>query len=158
MNLPLSSLRRDMWQTEDYAVSPFQPRMSHDVLIDKDVITVYDLPCAQGLKELRGELMPVTASRWPITNGSTSQNVFRCDMVLEMSRVAPKPEDRPHFGLEWNRDGNREAEPKHWKTWYEKQVACLRMSKTLGGEKDKWQKGWSEEVWGAEMRGIQRAT
>lgn len=87
--------------------------MSHDVLIDKDVITVYDLPCAQGLKELRGELMPVTASKWPITNGSTSQNVFRCDMVLEMSRVAPKPEDRPHFGLEWDRDRNREAEPKH---------------------------------------------
>lgn len=88
------------------------------MLIDKDAITVHDLPGARGLKELGEELTPVTASGWPITKGSTSQNVFRRDMVLEMSRVAPKHEDRPrpHFGLEWNRDGNREAEPKHQKT------------------------------------------
>lgn len=68
--------------------------------------------------------MPVTASRWPISNGSNSQNVFRCDMVLEMSRVAPKQRD-PIFtsngiGMEtgrWNQNIERHR--------YEKQAACL---------------------------------
>lgn len=83
--------------------------------------------------------MPVTASRWPITNGSTSQNVFRCDMVLEMSRVAPKQRG-PIFASNVMRMETGRRNQNIERRRYEKQAACLWIEWKLRGEKDKWQR------------------